>query len=150
MKGLAATDLLKAVLEPNRDQNGSKGGSSYIAQKFSAGTATKKDEMEDKLVGLISEKDRELLALAEKNQYIALKGQSVETAETAVDQSGNKPQKVLQSTQEQLADVLNPKQQKELTTILQFKHSKDSSNANGGESQVSGLMTSAANKSLKK
>ena len=36
--------------------------------------------MEDKLVGLISEKDRELLALAEKNQYIALKGQSVDTA----------------------------------------------------------------------
>ena len=50
---------------------------SYISQKFSAGTVTKKDEIEDRLVGLISPQDRELLALAEKNQYIALKGQSV-------------------------------------------------------------------------
>ena len=40
---------------------------SFISQKFSAGTVTKKDELEDRLVGLISTKDRELLALAEKN-----------------------------------------------------------------------------------
>jgi len=33
---------------------------------------TKKDEDEAKLVGLISVKDRELLALAEKNQYIQM------------------------------------------------------------------------------
>jgi len=40
---------------------------SFISQKFSAGTVTKKDELEDRLIGLISTKDRELLALAEKN-----------------------------------------------------------------------------------
>ena len=79
MKGLPASELLKAVYEYQPHHNtmessSKKAGQSYIAQKFSAGTTTKKDEMEDKLVGLISEKDRELLALAEKNQYIALKG----------------------------------------------------------------------------
>ena len=34
------------------------------------------------------------------------------------------------TTQEALADVLNPKQQKELTTIMQFKHSNDSKKVN--------------------
>ena len=66
-KGLAASELMKPSL-------GAKSAQSYISQKFSAGAGTKKDEIEDRLVGLISTKDRELLALAEKNQYIALKG----------------------------------------------------------------------------
>jgi len=58
-KGLAATELMKPT-HPGNDR-------SFISQKFSAGTVTKKDELEDRLVGLISTKDRELLALAEKN-----------------------------------------------------------------------------------
>ena len=69
-KGLASAELMKP-------RNGGK-DQSYISQKFSSGTVTKKDELEDRLVGLISVEDRELLALAEKNQYIALKGMSVE------------------------------------------------------------------------
>lgn len=73
-KGLTATELMKP-------SNGG-GNSSFITQKFSSGTMTKKDELEDRLVGLISVQDRELLALAEKNQYIALKGMSVEDSTT--------------------------------------------------------------------
>ena len=116
-KGLAASELMKPPTSQKEQ--------SYISQKFSAGTVTKKDEIEDRLVGLISPQDRELLALAEKNQYIALKGQSVNEQpqqDAAAQDQGAK----LMSTQEQLADVLNPKQQKELTTIMQFKHSNDS------------------------
>ena len=63
-KGLAASELMKP-LSPKSSAN-----QSYISHKFSAGTVTKKDEAEERLVGLISTKDRELLALAEKNQYI--------------------------------------------------------------------------------
>ena len=72
-KGLAATELMKP--------SGAVKDQSFISQKFSCGSLTKKDELEDRLVGLISVEDRELLALAEKNQYIALKGMSVETKE---------------------------------------------------------------------
>ena len=38
----------------------------------------------------------------------------------------DKSEKGTKSTQEQLSDVLNPKQQKDLTTIMQFKPSNDS------------------------
>ena len=58
-KGLAASELMKPV--------GPKQGQSYISQNFSSGTRTKKDEMEDRLVGLISASERELLAQAERN-----------------------------------------------------------------------------------
>ena len=50
---------------------------SYISQKFSAGAVAKKDENDDRLVGLISAADRELLSLAEKNQYMSIQGSSI-------------------------------------------------------------------------
>jgi len=68
-KGLPAAELMKPS-QPDRSK-------SYIAQKFSAGAVVKNDENDDRLVGLISVEDRELLALAEKNQYVALQGSSV-------------------------------------------------------------------------
>lgn len=47
---------------------GAKAPQSYIALKFSVGGAiSKKDEADDRLVGLISAEDRTLLSLAEKN-----------------------------------------------------------------------------------
>ena len=62
--------------------------------------------------------------MAEKNQYIALKGQSVEPCK-AGGEGGGPLEGGVGSTVEKLAEVLNPKQQKELKTIMQFKHSSD-------------------------
>ena len=64
-KGLSASDLLKPSFGQKEQ--------SYISTKFCAGTSKegqvggKDDNEEDRLVGLISAKDRELLSLAEKN-----------------------------------------------------------------------------------
>ena len=77
-KGLAASELMR----PSTTQ----ANQSYIALKFSSQVKTKKEEMEDRLIGLISTKDRELLSLAEKNQYVSIKAQNT-TATTETEQS---------------------------------------------------------------